>query len=85
MQIMVAKMEIRRIHKQHNSKIVTMPKLVLQAMGAKEGDYIMFKQIEQTGAFVLAKVVEGDYHSAKHKSNIDSQDQGGGTRPKVRR
>jgi len=69
----------------HNTKIVTMPRLVLQAMGAKAGDYIMFQQIKQTGAFVMAKVAEGDYTSARHKSNIDPPHSSRRTRAKVRR
>ena len=75
----MTEMQIRRIHKQHGTLVVSIPKPVARAMEAKRGSYIIFKQIDTLGVFVIAKVHEGDYPYGDVNRDPDKQNKGGGT------
>jgi len=77
MQSMQDSMQIRRLHKHHNSCVVTMPRTVLRTMEAKPGDYILFKEIGQTGEFVIARIEQGDYVYGTNKRVTGKQDKSG--------
>jgi len=67
-------MHVRRLHKQHGSRVIVVPKPVCRAMRAKPGDYLMFKEVLGTGVFVIAKIHEGDYQNVKHSRHLNRQD-----------
>jgi antitoxin component of MazEF toxin-antitoxin module len=69
-------MQVRRIHSQHSSSVVTIPRTTLQILGAKRGDYVGFEQIGQTDLVQIFKIKIGESKRANDKSNSDTQNQG---------
>ena len=74
MTIMAMGMYIKRIHKQHSSYVVTLPKDVMRRLQLKRGDYLRFEDGKKTWQVTITKVKTGAKENADHKSNIDPQD-----------
>lgn len=75
MNIMDNSMQVRRIHRQHGSSVITIPKTILQVLEAHRGDYVGFEQIGQTDFVQMFKIKTGESKSANDKGNSDTQNQ----------
>ena len=72
-------MEIRKLHKQHNSKVVTVPPAALAALGADVGDHLLFEVPNGNGAVVISKVQKGVTLNVGNSKNQHSKNKGGKT------
>lgn len=67
-------MYIRRIHQQHSSRVVNVPKEVMRRMEARTGSYVMFEEIEATGVFMMSKIREGAFPHGRDKGDPGKHD-----------
>jgi len=72
-------MYIKRIHRQHSSCVVTLPKNVMRRLQAKSGDYIRFEDGNKYWQVIISKVETGGSKDGGNKGNSDKRDQGGRT------
>jgi len=72
-------MFIKRVHKQHSSCVVTLPKVVLKQLKVKRGDYIRFEDGEKYWQVTITKVNTGKRENGRDKGNSDKRDSGGRT------
>lgn len=63
-------MWVRRVHRQHSTCVMSVPKPVMQAMGAKPGDYVSLEETKKAGVFVFAKIHEGSYHDGRDNRDL---------------
>lgn len=72
-------MYVKRIHRQHSSCVVTLPKDVLRRLQAKSGDYIRFEDGEKYWQVTISKVSTGAKENGRDKGNSDKENSSGRT------
>ncbi len=64
-------MLIVKLHKQHTSVVMTVPKLLCKALGLCAGDYVVIKQVDSSKAATLQKFIHKDIRNVREKRNPD--------------
>ena len=70
---------VTKAQRQHGTTVTSVPLAVKQALGLKQGDYLMW-QVDIGSTFVqLSKVVTGGKNHGTDSRNTHREDQGGRT------
>ncbi len=78
MKIMVADYFIAKVHRQHNSLVITVPKPVCIALGLKAGQHMVFTWQQSEGKFKFSKFKPEGAHDDGDSRNPAFKDSGGG-------
>lgn len=70
-------MYIVRLHRQHASVVMTVPKLVREALDIKAGDYVGMRVSEVSGCVQLTKVTPEAIRDGRDRATGNRQDKGG--------
>ena len=69
-------MIIAKLHKQHTSVVMTVPKLLCKALGLCAGDYVIIEQVDSSQVATLQKFIPEDIRDARTKGNSDRKNKG---------
>ena len=69
-------MVIVRLHKQHSSVVMTVPKILCKALSLCAGDYLVIEQVDNSKVATLQKCTPKDIRNASDKRNSDRQNKG---------
>lgn len=69
-------MVIAKLHKQHSSIVMTVPKLICKSLGLSAGDYVLIEQIDDSKVAALQKFIPEDLRNAGEKRNPDRKSKG---------
>lgn len=72
-------MVIAKLHRQHTSVVMTVPKLICKSLGLCAGDYVIIEQVDSSKVATLQKFNPKDIRNARVKRNSDRKDKGGRT------
>ena len=72
-------MLIRKLHRQHNSVVLNVPRPVLQALGVTAGDHVILDIEEISHEVTIAKVLNRRPRDAEGASNRSEENPDGGT------
>lgn len=64
-------MVIAKLHKQHTSVVMTVPKLICKSLGLCAGDYVIIEQVDSTKVATLQKFKPEDIRNARDFGNSD--------------
>ena len=65
-----------RVHRQHSSLVVTIPKGICKELDIQRGDIAMFVTEPGVGAAVIVNINTRGYENGKDARNPDREDQG---------
>jgi len=68
---------IAKLHKQHTSVVMTVPKLICKSLGLCAGDYVVIEQVGSSQVATLKKFNPKDIRNGKDKRNSDWENKGG--------
>lgn len=66
-----------RVHKQHNSLVVTVPKGLCDLMGIKQGDILVFEHLPVQDKAILGRLTSGGWYHERSDGDSDRADKGG--------
>ncbi|KKM66735.1 hypothetical protein LCGC14_1478210 [marine sediment metagenome] len=64
-------MVIVKLHKQHTSVVMTVPKILCKALGLCAGDYVIIEQVDSSQVATLQKFIPEDIRNVREKRNPD--------------
>lgn len=70
-------MFVHRLHRQHTSVVMTIPKLVCKDLSMCAGDYVVLSKNENGPGYILQKFISEDIRNVRKKRNTDRKNQGG--------
>ncbi|KKK67912.1 hypothetical protein LCGC14_2949310, partial [marine sediment metagenome] len=65
-----------KLHKQHTSVVMTVPKLICKALSLSAGDYVIMSDEFRKGTVVLSKFKREDIKNGSGKGNSDRKNKG---------
>jgi len=68
-----------KVHRQHNSLVVTVPKALCQQLTIVKGDILLFEVESGDVAAVVGKIALRGIENGRDTGNSDRKDQGGGS------
>lgn len=66
-----------RVHKQHNSLTVTVPKELCKLLGIVAGDILVFEHWGAKDKAIMGRLSSGGWYHDRAKGDSDRKDQGG--------
>ena len=69
-------MVVLKLHKQHSSVVMTVPKLICKSLGLCAGDYVIIEQVDSTKVATLQKFNPKDIRNARDKANTVRKNKG---------
>ena len=70
-------MIICKLHRQHTSVVMTVPKLVCKDLGLCAGDYVVLFKVDGWPEYLLQKFKTKDISNGRGKEHSDRKDSGG--------
>ena len=70
-------MVIAKLHKQHTSVVMTVPKLICKSLGLCAGDYVIIEKVNSSKVATLQKFNAKDIRNVGKKRNPDRKNKGG--------
>lgn len=69
-------MIIAKLHRQHTSVVMTVPKLLCKSLGLCAGDYVILEQVDSSKVATLQKFIPKDTRNAREKRNSHRKNRG---------
>lgn len=69
-------MVIAKLHRQHTSVVMTVPKLICKSLGLCAGDYVIIEKVDRTKVATIKKFTPKDIRNANDKRNSNRKDKG---------
>lgn len=69
-------MVVVKLHRQHTSVVMTVPKLICKSLGLCAGDYVIIEQVDSSKVATLQKFIPEDIRNVKAKRNSDRKNKG---------
>ena len=69
-------MVIAKLHRQHTSVVMTVPKLICKSLGLCAGDYVIIEQVDSSKVAMLQKFIPKDIRNARDKGNTNRKNKG---------
>ena len=70
-------MLICKLHRQHTSIVMTVPKLLCKSLELCAGDYVIIEQVDSTKVAMLPKLNPKDIRNARKKRDSTGKNKGG--------
>ncbi len=70
-------MYIVKLHRQHSSVVMTIPKKVCEQMGVCAGDYVSITDLQYESGVTLQRCCPGEKNNVRDNRNTDKRNQGG--------
>ncbi len=70
-------MVIAKLHRQHTSVVMTVPKVLCKSLGLCAGDYVIIEQVDSSKVATLQKFIPKDLRNARDKRNRNRKNKGG--------
>lgn len=69
-------MVIAKLHRQHTSVVMTVPKAICKSLGLCAGDYVILDQVDSSKVATLQKFIPKDIRNARQKRNSNRKNKG---------
>lgn len=69
-------MVIAKLHRQHTSVVMTVPKLICKSLGLCAGDYVIIEQVDSSQVATMQKFKPKDIRNARDKRNSHRKNRG---------
>lgn len=66
-----------RVHRQHNSLVVIVPKGICNLLGITAGDILVFEHWDAKDKAVIGRLSSGGWYHVRDSGNSDIKDKGG--------